>query len=414
MSTDTTAVEHGGRMRSASELYEAARESFSRWFLPTPVDIAESEELERTGSELRTWTGRAGRCLLFMPSPPPVRDDPHLRPARLGAVNKRLKELRPLPLDEKVSVALGVIERLLAATDRVAVAFSGGRDSLVALHLTLRARRDVPVVFNNTGIEFPETVAYVRQLAEEWKLDLHELRVKRNFWQLSRERGLPIGGRGNGYFLKELSEAAGVKLSNACCNQLKITPARQFYRRTGIEGVVTGLRTEESLMRRLNFADYGALRWSRDYGALVSWPLYAWSTADIEAYVALHDLPMNPIYDMGHQRVGCWACLQDFFRDDSRLFILKRTHPGMYETLKKQFGEEMLRVLAAWGNVQHLDFSMDEFDGLYSPCGLDLLRPPSGRRAPVQDPQEGTPAESDPGGLLHNPTIPPFEYPAAP
>lgn len=37
------------------------------------------------------------------------------------------------------------------------------------------------------------------------------------------------------------------------------TPARQFYREHGTEGVVTGLRVDESLMRKLNFADYGAV-----------------------------------------------------------------------------------------------------------------------------------------------------------
>jgi phosphoadenosine phosphosulfate reductase len=243
------------------------------------------------------------------------------------------------------------------------------------------------VVFVNTGIEFPETVAYVRTLAAEWGLNLRELTPKRNFWRLSRERGLPIGGRGNGYFLKELSQAADVKLSNACCNQLKITPARQFYATTGTEAQVVGVRCDESLMRRLNFADYGALRWSSDYGTLIAWPLFVWSQADVEAYVETYELPINPIYAMGHQRVGCWACLQDFLRVDSRLFVLAKTHPGMYATLKAQFGSEMLRVLVAWGNIDHRNWNMEHFDGLYKPCTMELLRPTArrmtGRHAPT-------------------------------
>lgn len=176
-----------------------------------------------------------------------------------------------------------VIDTLLWATDSAAVAFSGGRDSLVALHLALRRRPTLPVVFTDTGIEFPETVAYVRWLAREWDLDLREVRPNRNFWKLARERGLPIGGRGNGFFWKELADAAQVKLSNACCTQLKITPARQFYKKNNIEGVVTGLRADESLMRKVNLADYGALRWSRDYRTLNAWPLFAWQREDVDA-----------------------------------------------------------------------------------------------------------------------------------
>ncbi|GAI74161.1 unnamed protein product, partial [marine sediment metagenome] len=41
--------------------------------------------------------------------------------------------------------------------DKVAVAFSGGKDSEVVLYLCLQVAPDVPVVFNNTGVEYPET-----------------------------------------------------------------------------------------------------------------------------------------------------------------------------------------------------------------------------------------------------------------
>ena len=379
-------AQHGPRPETS--LRRELEKHFGRWFLPLAITSAEALQLRDCGSELPTWIGQARRALLFMPPPPPVGRDPRARPTRLSKTNGRLKELRPLPLQDKEALALRVIDALLAATDKVAVAFSGGRDSLVALHLTLRRLPNVLVVFTNTTIEFPETVSYVRRLAQEWQLNYRELRPRRNFWELSRQRGLPIGGRGNGYFLKELSEAANVKLSNACCNQLKITPARQFYKEEGTEGAVTGLRTEESLMRRLNFADYGALRWSRDYGALVSWPLFAWRREDVEAYVAQHGLLVNPLYSMGHERVGCWSCLQDFFYDDSRLFVLKQTHPRMYEVLNQQFGDELLRVLTAWGNVQERGFTLEQFDGLYTPCGLDLLRPnPRSRRALRPEPE---------------------------
>ncbi len=49
-----------------------------------------------------------------------------------------------------------------------AVAFSGGKDSLVVLGLALEEfGTDFTVFFNNTGIEFPETVQYVEELRKE-------------------------------------------------------------------------------------------------------------------------------------------------------------------------------------------------------------------------------------------------------
>lgn len=388
MQSNDGASQEPDSLRSEVELRNQVALSYSQWFLPLPLSRRELARLQEIGSVLPTWVGQLDKPLLFMPPPPPVKVDPHARPQRLSETNKRLKELRALTLKEKEDLALRVIDRVLSNTREAAVAFSGGRDSLVALHLTRQRWPDVQVVFINTGIEFPETVTYVRDLSTKWDLNLHVPKPKRNFWRLARERGLPIGGRGNGYFLKELSVAADVKLSNACCNQLKITPARQFYADMGTEAVITGLRCEESLMRRLNFADYGALRWSRDYGTLNAWPLFAWSQADVQAYIKAYDLPLNPIYDMGHQRVGCWACMQDFLRGDSRLFALAKTHPGMYATLKAQFGDEMLRVLAAWGNIDHREWTMEHFDGLYKPCTIELLKPTARRMTGRQQPAQ--------------------------
>ena len=71
------------------------------------------------------------------------------------------------------------------------------------------------------------------------------------------------------------------------------------------------------------------------------------------AYVEQHQLPLNP-YMLWVISVGCWSCLQDFFKTDSGLFTLKRTHPGMYKSLKHQFGEELLAVLTAWGASRNM------------------------------------------------------------
>lgn len=322
---------------------------------------------------LPIWCGDGGQMLVFLPAPPKIKQEPTAKPERLGRVIKRLAELQKLDLDGKIALANQVIKTLLEATDRVAVAFSGGRDSLVALHLTLQVYPIIPVMFVNTSIEFPETLSYVRQLAEAWRLNLFEVKPQVNFWRLTEEQGIPVAGRGNTTFMRDLSQRAGVKLSNSCCRRMKETPARQFYREHRIEGVVTGLRVSESLMRKMNFADYGALRYSTTYGTLVSWPLYAWTDRDISDYIALHGLPVNPLYEMGYNRVGCWACLQDMFYKDSRLFTLQKQHPNLYEAVKRKFGGRMLRLLSAWAELDKWEFGEEHLDGLYRPCSFEML-----------------------------------------
>jgi 3'-phosphoadenosine 5'-phosphosulfate sulfotransferase (PAPS reductase)/FAD synthetase len=303
--------------------------------------------------------------VIFLPAPPKIKDNPNAKPERLGNVIKRLAWCYRQNLDRKVEMANEVLRMLFKATDKIAVAFSGGRDSLVAMHLTLQIKPDVMVMLVNTTIEFPESLVYIRELAREWNLNYHEAKASVNFWKLADEQGIPVAGRGNTTFMRELAEKAKVKLSNSCCRRMKETPARQFYKEKDIEGVVTGLRVEESLMRRLNFADYGALRFSSIYNTINSWPLYAWTNQDIANYIQMNNLPLNPLYEMGYQRVGCWSCLQDMLYKDSRLFTLQKQHLRLYETLRKKFGVEMMRLLSAWADIEEWDFQEEHLDALY-------------------------------------------------
>lgn len=355
-------------------LVERLEAQYFSTFLPVILSEDDPEFVQyKDNNTARWWQGRDGPVTVFLPPPPKIKDVPHAKPERLGRVIKRLADCRKCDLDGKIAIAYEVLHKLLTATDHVAVAFSGGRDSLVALHLAREIRPDIPVMLVNTSIEFPESLAYTRKLAEMWQLNYFEVKPSVNFWRLADEQGIPVAGRGNTTFMKGLSQQADVKLSNSCCRRMKETPARQFYREHKIEGVVTGLRIEESLMRKLNFADYGALRYSSTYDTLISWPLYAWTAKDIAAYIELHDLPLNPLYEMGYGRVGCWACMQDMFYKDSRLFTLQEQHPHLYATLRKKFGGKMIRLINAWADLDKFDFQEEDLDSLYRACMFEFL-----------------------------------------
>lgn len=361
--------------RERNQLEEKLEDRFYKCFLPLVwSDSYAKPFIESYSDDLRLWNNEDnGKILISLPPPPTIKEDPEAKPARLGKLIKRLAWCYRQPLSGKIEMANQVLNALFKATDRVAVAFSGGRDSLVALHLALQIKPDIPVMFVNTGIEFPESLEYTRQLAADWKLDFHEANARVNFWRLTEEQGLPVAGRGNTTFMRDLSEKADVKLSNSCCHRMKETPARQFYREHKIKGTVTGLRVSESLMRKYNFADYGALRYSSIYNTLISWPLYAWLDEDIAKYVEKNNLPLNPIYGKGYNRVGCWACLQDMFYKDSRLFTLQEEHPNMYKTVRKKFGKQMMSLLKVWAGLEDRNFTEEHLDGLYRACEFERL-----------------------------------------
>ena len=76
---------------------------------------------------------------------------------------------------ERIDEAVGFIHRTIEKYEKPAiVSFSGGKDSLATLLLTVDAGLKLPVLFVNTGLEFDETVAHVHEITEKYGLELIE------------------------------------------------------------------------------------------------------------------------------------------------------------------------------------------------------------------------------------------------
>ncbi len=203
-----------------------------------------------------------------------------------------------------------LIDRISAHLDRHDgyLAFSGGKDSLAVLHLALQAEPNLPVVFFDSGLEFPETLTYLDQVAAllaipggiqiyPAKPTLLELLIADGSWDhLSTNTG------------------RGVDLREVLITQ----PARAAHLEHG-PGELWGVRATESDARRhlyrtalrrqteLNCGSccsgpdqqrrtHGGLVERRDGTAAYS-PVWDWSDDDVWTYLARHRLPLNPVYD---------------------------------------------------------------------------------------------------------------------
>lgn len=75
------------------------------------------------------------------------------------------------PLEYKIEKALEAIRSgFEASTHNTAIAFSGGKDSTVLWHLIRTHFPDKRpyIIFGNTGVEYPESLQFARQLGKEW------------------------------------------------------------------------------------------------------------------------------------------------------------------------------------------------------------------------------------------------------
>lgn len=76
-----------------------------------------------------------------------------------------LRQKQSLPLEAKIIMSQRRIREWYEAWEGdVYVSFSGGKDSTVLLHLVRELYPEVPAVFVDTGLEYPEIRQFVRSV----------------------------------------------------------------------------------------------------------------------------------------------------------------------------------------------------------------------------------------------------------
>ena len=98
-----------------------------------------------------------------------------------------LIERQAWPLERKIEESLARIAEWYQAWDgKVYIAYSGGKDSEVLTYLVRSLYPDVPAVFTNTGLEYPEIIRHVRSMP-----NLVVLRPKMRFKEVIERYGYP-------------------------------------------------------------------------------------------------------------------------------------------------------------------------------------------------------------------------------
>ena len=191
---------------------------------------------------------------------------------------------------------------------RLAISFSGGKDSLVVLHRLLQKDPSLPVVFVDTTISLPENLEYVKDLADEWGFDLKIYRPPKDFFKVLLEKR--IWPRKN---------------TRWCYTYLKMKAFQKALWELGLDGFYTGLRKEESSRRKdrpIRYWNVKARYW------LVN-PIIDWSKEQVEAYIRKHQLPINPCYKL-YGTTGCWYCP---FLTKQKVVRIALRHPELMEKL---------------------------------------------------------------------------------
>jgi len=186
---------------------------------------------------------------------------------------------------KRVMNAQKIINSALITLKHPYVSFSGGKDSSVILHLILKEMPDIPVLYVDQGMEFPDTYDYVRKIWKEWDLNLTWEYPEMDMWELYDKGG----------FLNP-DIPTDPEIERIFSDTVFYDPIKRFADRIDADGFFMGLRADESPGRRVNFMVRG-FSYRKADGLIAVQPIADWSVKDVWAYITSNNLPYNTIYD---------------------------------------------------------------------------------------------------------------------
>jgi phosphoadenosine phosphosulfate reductase len=184
--------------------------------------------------------------------------------------------------------------------DTIVDAWIGGKDSTLLLRIVLDINPNNAAVFNNTGVELPETIGFIRQITAEWKVNLIETRpYQKTFWDCVKEYGYP---KGKSERKGRYGRGGHKGHSDRCCYYLKERPMMIALKERGWGMIFLGTLAAESRQRQIKASQLGTCYHAKAWNCCKVHPLLWWTDEEVRAYTAEKGIPMNPIYAMGMGR----------------------------------------------------------------------------------------------------------------
>lgn len=207
----------------------------------------------------------------------------------------------PASWDIVVGANHDVLQRLESATRQfisehigpyehlpISVSYSGGKDSLATLLVVMNTYRITPILFIDTGMEFPSTYQNVRDVTQQYNLECINVDSEGEFWREFDLQGPPAVD------------------CRWCCKTAKLEPLRKFIESTWTECVsFVGQRKYESFSRSKN-----PRVWRNSFvrNQICLAPIHNWTAMHVWLYIFREQAPYNTMYRHGVDRMGCYMC----------------------------------------------------------------------------------------------------------
>ena len=158
-------------------------------------------------------------------------------------------------------------------------------DGLLA-HLASTAIPGVKVVFLDTGYHFAETIGTRDWITSALPITLVNVTPEQTVAEQDAEHGAQLHDRD----------------PDLCCSLRKVQPLARTL--AGFAAWGSGIRRDESPTR----AGTRLVDWDAKRGMVKVNPIAAWTQDDVDTYLVEHQVPVNPLFELGYGSIGCAPC----------------------------------------------------------------------------------------------------------
>lgn len=247
-----------------------------------------------------------------------------------------LEQMQSVPLEGKITMTMLRIRQWYEHwSGQVYVPFSGGKDSTVLKHIVDSMYDDVPALFVNTGLEYPEIQRFVKDVQagkyDCFNSDVEIVRPEMRFDEVIKKYGYPVISKevADGvYYTKRNIEKGNLttvryqqfmgmqknekgepsqfnkekyfflldapfEISKRCCDVMKKKPSKKYAKETGRKPML-GTMASESRLRYSAWIRHGCNAFEGKNPT--SQPLSFWTEQDILHYIKKYNVPYCSVY----------------------------------------------------------------------------------------------------------------------
>lgn len=195
-----------------------------------------------------------------------------------------IRELRKLP--SSIATCLSALHQTFEK--QLVFTSSLSKEDQVIAHMIAIEMLSIRIITLDTGRHFPEYYDLWQRTENKLGITIHA------YYPDNSEVERFVKSKGiNGFY--ESFEARKL-----CCAIRKVNPLKRAL--AGKKIWITGLRKEQSEGRE------NVQRFQTDGNIIKYNPLIDWSEEQLDEYINLHNIPINPLHKKGFHSIGCAPC----------------------------------------------------------------------------------------------------------